>query len=89
MGWGICLNVTSKKRASVFSYVGHYFPIPQNAPSKVKKARETSLGVHWAHVFNLLPQTLEMKTRGTFHFSRITLIYSWEEFLTNQPPLGW
>ena len=66
MGWGICLNVTSKKRASVFSHVGHYFPIPQNAPSKVKKARERSLGVHGAHVFNLLPTNIRNENSGDF-----------------------
>ena len=27
--------------------------------------------------------------RGTFHFSRITLIYSWEASLISLPPLGW
>ena len=30
-----------------------------------------------------------MKTRGTFHFSRITLIYSWEASLTILQPIGW
>ena len=29
-------------------------PIPSNAPSFVKKARERSLGVHGAHLFNIL-----------------------------------
>ena len=30
--------------------------IPYSFPSKVKKARERSLGVHEAHLFNILPK---------------------------------
>ena len=31
---------------------------PQQAPSRVRKAREQSLGVHGARLFNLLPKNL-------------------------------
>ena len=40
--------------------------IPNNAPSKDKKARERSLGVHGAHLFNLLPKNLRNENSGDF-----------------------
>ena len=41
-------------------------PIPSNAPSFVKKARERSLGVHGAHVFNILPKSLRNENSADF-----------------------
>ena len=40
--------------------------IPCDAPSRVKKARERSLGVHGAHLFNLLPKSLRNENSGDF-----------------------
>ena len=40
--------------------------IARDAPSKVKKARERSLGVHGAHIFNLLPKKLRNEDSGDF-----------------------
>ena len=40
--------------------------IPYSAPSKVKKERERSLGVHGAHLFNLLPKNLRNENSGDF-----------------------
>ena len=44
--------------------------IPNNiilkAPAKVKKARERSLGVHGARLFNLLPPNLRKENSGDF-----------------------
>ena len=40
--------------------------IPYSAPSKVKKARERSLGVHGAHLFNLLPKNLRNENSRDF-----------------------
>ena len=40
--------------------------IPQNAPNAVKKARYRSLGVHGAHLFNLLPKNLRNENSGDF-----------------------
>ena len=40
--------------------------IPRDAPSRVKKARERSLGVHGAHLFNLLPKSLRNENSGDF-----------------------
>ena len=44
--------------------------IPNNinstAPAIVKKARERSLGVHGARLFNLLPQNLRNENSGDF-----------------------
>ena len=40
--------------------------IPLKAPAKVKKARERSLGVHGARLFNLLPQNLRNENSGDF-----------------------
>ena len=37
-----------------------------SAPAKVKKARERSLGVHGARLFNLLPQNLRNENSGDF-----------------------
>ena len=42
-------------------------PIPPSAPSKVKQARERSLGVHGPKLFNLLPITLRNENSGDFH----------------------
>ena len=39
---------------------------PPQAPAKVKKARENSLGVHGAHLFNILPQNLRNEDSGDF-----------------------
>ena len=41
-------------------------PIPRNAPSTVKKARERSLGVHGAHLFNILPKSLRNENSADF-----------------------
>ena len=41
-------------------------PIPHNAPSKVKQARERSLGVHGARLFNILPSHLRNENPGDF-----------------------
>jgi hypothetical protein len=40
--------------------------IPRDAPSRVIKARERSLGVHGAHLFNLLPKSLRNENSGDF-----------------------
>jgi ribonuclease P/MRP protein subunit RPP40 len=40
--------------------------IPRAAPTKVKQARERSLGVHGAHLFNLLPIKLRNEDSGDF-----------------------
>ena len=40
--------------------------IARNAPSKVKKARERSLGINGAHLFNLLPKRLRNEDSGDF-----------------------
>ena len=40
--------------------------IPRDAPSRVKKAREMSLGVHGAQIFNLLPKSLRNENCGDF-----------------------
>ena len=40
--------------------------IPSSAPSMVKKARERSLGVHGARLFNLLPKSLRNENSGDF-----------------------
>ena len=40
--------------------------IARDAPSKVKKTRERSLGVHSAHLFNLLPKRLRNEDSGDF-----------------------
>ena len=40
--------------------------IPLKAPAKVKKARERSLGVHGARLFNLLPPNLRNENSGDF-----------------------
>ena len=41
-------------------------PIPSTAPTKVKQARERSLGVHGARIFNLLPSNLRNENSGDF-----------------------
>ena len=45
---------------------GHSERDTPDAPSKVKKARERSLGVHGAHLFNLLPKRLRNEDSGDF-----------------------
>ena len=40
--------------------------VPRSAPSMVKKARERSLGVHGAHIFNLMPKKLRNENSGDF-----------------------
>ena len=40
--------------------------IPRAAPTKVKQARERSLGVHGPHLFNLLPINLRNEDSGDF-----------------------
>ena len=40
--------------------------IPQNAPSMVKRARERSLGVHGARLFNILPKHLRNENSKDF-----------------------
>ena len=40
--------------------------IPQNTPAMVKKARERSLGVHGARLFNLLPKHLRNENSKDF-----------------------
>ena len=43
--------------------------IPRSAPSRVKQARERSLAVHGARIFNLLPVNLRNENSGEFsHF---------------------
>ena len=41
-------------------------PIPKNAPSTVRKAGECSLGVHGAHLFNILPKSLRNENSADF-----------------------
>ena len=55
--------------------------IPNSAPSKVKGARERSLGVHGAHLFNLLPKTLRNENSGDFDLFKNHL----DIFLANIP----
>ena len=40
--------------------------ISRQAPAKVKKAREQSLGVHGAHLFNILPKNLRNENSRDF-----------------------
>ena len=40
--------------------------IPSSAPTKVKQARERSLGVHGARIFNILPVHLRNEDSGDF-----------------------
>ena len=40
--------------------------IPKSAATKVKKARERTLGVHGARLFNLLPKNLRNENSGDF-----------------------
>ena len=40
--------------------------IPRKAPAKVRAAREKSLSVHGAHLFNLLPQSLRNENSRDF-----------------------
>ena len=40
--------------------------IPRKTPAKVRAAREHSLGVHGAHLFNILPQSLRNENSGDF-----------------------
>ena len=40
--------------------------IVSNAPTKVKQARERSLGVHGARLFNMLPKSLRNEDSGDF-----------------------
>ena len=40
--------------------------IARNAPSRVKVARERSLGVHGVHLFNLMPKPLKNENSGDF-----------------------
>ena len=40
--------------------------IPPSAPAKVKQARERSLGVHGARLFNILPVNLRNENSGDF-----------------------
>ena len=40
--------------------------IPKSAPAKVRQARERTLGVHGARLFNLLPKTLRNENSGDF-----------------------
>ena len=55
--------------------------ILHSAPSKVIKARERSLGVHGAHLFNLLPKTLRNENSGDFELFKNHL----DIFLANIP----
>ena len=41
-------------------------PYKQSAPAKVRSARERSLGVHGARIFNLLPQHLRDENSGDY-----------------------
>ena len=41
-------------------------PIPSTAPSVVKRAREKSLSVHGAHLFNMLPKSLRNENSADF-----------------------
>ena len=41
-------------------------PIPHSAPAKVRQARERSLGVHGAKLFNILPAHLRNEDCGDF-----------------------
>ena len=40
--------------------------IPQTAPTKVKQARERTLGVHGARLFNMLPLNIRNENSGDF-----------------------
>ena len=51
------------------------------APSKVKKARERSLGVHGARLFNLLPSYLRNENSGDFALFKNYL----DHFLSSVP----
>ena len=55
--------------------------IHRDAPSRVKKARERSLGVHGAHLFNLLLKTLRNENSGDFDLFKNHL----DIFLANIP----
>ena len=44
--------------------------IRSNAPAKVKQARESSLGVHGARLFNLLLASLRNESSGDFDLFR-------------------
>ena len=41
-------------------------PLKPNVPAKVRSARERSLSVHGAKLFNLLPQNLRNENSGSF-----------------------
>ena len=55
--------------------------IPRVAPSRVRSAREKSLSVHGAHLFNLLPKTLRNENSADFPLFKNHL----DIFLTNIP----
>ena len=63
--------------------------MPLNAPVKVKAARERSLGVHEARLFNLLPANLRNEDSGDFLLFKNHLDIFYPKSLTNQPPLVW
>ena len=63
--------------------------IPKSAATKVKKARERTLGVHGARLFKAALKTLETKIRGTFLSSRIIWTFFLQPFLTKQTPQDW
>ena len=47
--------------------------IPHSAPARVRQARERSLGVHGARIFNLLPQNLRNENSGDFELFKNNL----------------
>ena len=60
---GYKINWQWNDRRGRFATPNH---IPPSAPSKVKQARERSLGVHGPKLFNLLPITLRNENSGDF-----------------------
>ena len=55
--------------------------IPKHAPTKVKYAREKSLSVHGARLFNLLPKSLRNEDCGDF----LLFKNHWDIFLATVP----
>ena len=58
-------------------------------PCMVRAARERSLGVPSARLFNLLPKHLKRRIQEISFYSRINLIFYWQKSLTSLPTQGW
>ena len=63
--------------------------IPSSAPTKVKQARERSLGVHGARLFNLLPVNIRNENSGDFPLFKTIWTFFCLWFLTNPQPQAW